>query len=143
MQNTESEPEFTWSDHSLPVTGLHVTNSLVQPLVFTVSLDQTCKIHDLYSGQTLMSIQFSEGLHSVVVDLAEEFCYVGTASGKIHQISLLDPPRNVELVEEAADLTKFNGHEKNIISLSVSIDASQLLSGNYSFIILIKSLEDI
>jgi len=128
--NNDSEPDFTWSDHSLPVTGLYITNSLVQPLVFTVSLDQTCKVHDLYTGQTLLSIQFCEALHSVVVDQAEEFCFVGTSSGKIHQISLLNPPRNVEQVDELADQSKFIGHEKNINSLSISIDAGQLLSGS-------------
>lgn len=66
----------------------------------------------------------------MVVDHAEEYCFVGTSSGKIHQISLLDPPRNVEQVEESASQTKFIGHEKNINSLSISIDAGLLLSGN-------------
>ena len=70
----------------------------------------------------------------MVVDQAEEFCFVGTSSGKIHQISLLDPPRNVEQVEESASQTKFIGHEKNINSLSISIDAGQLLSGNWCFL---------
>ena len=65
----------------------------------------------------------------MVVDQAEEYCFVGTSSGKIHQIGLLDPPRNVELVDESTEQTKFIGHEKNINSLSISIDAQQLLSG--------------
>lgn len=56
----ESEPDSIWSDHSLPVTGLHVTKSLIQPLVFSVSLDQTCKIRDLNTGKTLFNIQFNE-----------------------------------------------------------------------------------
>ena len=57
---SDTEPQHSWSDHSLPVTGIYVTKSFVQPLVFTVSLDQTCKVHDLHSGKTLLSIQLNE-----------------------------------------------------------------------------------
>lgn len=57
---SDTEPQHSWSDHSLPVTGIYITKSFVQPLVFTVSLDQTCKVHDLHSGKTLLSIQLSE-----------------------------------------------------------------------------------
>jgi len=38
---SEAEPEFSRSDHSLLVTCIYITKSTIQPLVFTVSLDQS------------------------------------------------------------------------------------------------------
>lgn len=71
----------------------------------------------------------------MVVDHAEETCYVGTETGKIHAIGLLDPPRRTEqagfedMNDQLSSSHKFIGHEKAVTCLSVSIDGSQLLSG--------------
>ncbi|KAK4014999.1 WD repeat-containing protein 18 [Daphnia magna] len=131
LHSKECEPDSTWSDHSLPVTGLHVTKSLIQPLAFSVSLDQTCKIRDLNTGRTLFNIQFGQPLRSVAVDHAEESCYVGSQEGKIYRIDLLDPPRGVEqMVDETASRKMFVGHEKAVTCLSVSMDGCHLLSGS-------------
>ena len=63
------------------------------------------------------------------MDHAEECCFVGMMGGEIHQISLLDPPRNVQHIADSVQ-HKFVGHEKLVNSLSVSFNSSQLLSGN-------------
>ncbi|EFX83603.1 hypothetical protein DAPPUDRAFT_301554 [Daphnia pulex] len=131
LHTKECEPDSIWSDHSLPVTGLHVTKSLIQPLVFSVSLDQTCKIRDLNTGKTLFNIQFNGPLRSVVVDHSEESCYVGSHEGKIYRLDLLDPPRSVEqMVDESASRKMFVGHEKAVTCLSVSTGGCHLLSGS-------------
>ena len=92
---SEAEPEFSWSDHSLPVTSICITKSTIQPLVFTFSLNQTCKVHDLYTGKTLLSVQLNGPPHSVTEDNAEQTCFIRSASGKIYMIDILNPPREI------------------------------------------------
>lgn len=75
----------------------------------------------------------------MVVDHAEEICYVGLQGGQIHRIDLLDPPRNVEqMTDETASKNMFVGHEKAVTCLSVSTGGFHLLSG--TFHILLKQL---
>lgn len=77
--------------------------------------------------QTFISFQ---PLRSVVVDHAEESCYVGSHEGKIYRIDLLDPSRSVEqMVDETASRKMFLGHEKAVTCLSVSTGGCHLLSG--------------
>ena len=70
-------------------------------------------------------------LYSVVVDHAEEVCYVGAYGGKIFKVDLLDSPRNVEQLPFDGSTKKglFFGHEKSVTSLSISIAGNHLLSG--------------
>ena len=39
-----SSPQYTWSDHALPVTDLHCGCGGIRAHVVTSSLDQTCKV---------------------------------------------------------------------------------------------------
>ena len=94
-----------------------------------VSLDQTCKVHDLHTGRTLLSVQLNEPLHSMTVDNAEQTCFIGSASGKIYMIDLLNPPREIQYSPNVS-APKFIGHEKAVTCLSVSIDGNLLLSGS-------------
>ena len=125
----EAEPEFSWSDHSQAVTSIYITKSLISPLIFTVSLDQTCKVHDLFTGKTLLNVQLNEPLHSVTVDNGQQKFFVGSASGKIFMIDLLNPPREINYSPNVS-ARKFIGHEKAVTCLSVYIDGSLLLSGS-------------
>lgn len=72
------------------------------------------------------------------VDNSEETCFIGSGSGKIFTICLLNPPRNVQYNPESlTSAIKFVGHEKAVTCLSISMDGSLLLSGLYAFIIIL------
>ena len=88
---------------------------------FSLSLSLQNDIPNLFSFQPL---------RSVVVDHAEESCYVGSHEGKIYRIDLLDPSRSVkQMVDETASRKMFLGHEKAVTCLSVSTGGCHLLSG--------------
>ncbi len=66
----------------------------------------------------------------MVVNHAEETCFVGAQGGNIYRIDLLDPPRSADIMmDDAASKNSFIGHEKAITCLSVSTDGCHLLSG--------------
>ena len=68
-------------------------------------------------------------LHSVTVDNGQQKFFVGSASGKIFMIDLLNPPREINYSPNVS-ARKFIGHEKAVTCLSVYIDGSLLLSGS-------------
>ncbi|GBP02513.1 WD repeat-containing protein 18 [Eumeta japonica] len=96
-----TEPTFTFNDHGLPVTDVHIGVGGMRAYIFTVSLDRTCRIYDLSSGTLLLSVVFSEGLQSVITNAMETVVFVGTNNGNIFEFYVNDIPRVKEYhVEE-------------------------------------------
>ena len=88
-----SESTYTFNDHGLPVTDIHVGVGGIKAYMFTVSLDRSCKIYDLNSGTLLLSVVFAEGLQSVISNVMETVVFVGTTSGNIYEFYVSDIPR--------------------------------------------------
>lgn len=124
-------PVHTWSDHSAPVTDVHVGYGSICARVATCSLDQTCKLYELLSGQMLLNIHFPDALSAVTLDIAEYHMIVGGLKGKMYLVKLYAPPRTLEhhfSSEEKPHV--FEGHSKRVTSLAVSSDGFRLLSGS-------------
>lgn len=86
-------PLYSFNDHGLPVTDVHIGTGGMRGYMFTVSLDRSCKIYDLNSGTLLLSVVFAEGLQSVAVNALETQVFVGTNSGSIFEFFVNDVPR--------------------------------------------------
>jgi len=125
----QPDPRWTWNDHALPVTGVHVGHGGPSSRVFTVSLDQTCKVYCMGSGQLLLSVSFSLPLTSVCCDVMEDSVYVGTKTGDIFTFSLLNPPRDVSVPADKLSKTVLTGHTAQVSCLAVSMDGLSLASG--------------
>lgn len=91
--DANNEPVYTFNDHGLPVTDVHVGAGAMRSYMFTVSLDRSCKIYDLNSGSLLLSVVFGEGLQSVIANAMETKVYVGTNAGNIFEFFIDDIPR--------------------------------------------------
>ncbi|XP_037812745.1 WD repeat-containing protein 18 [Lucilia sericata] len=125
-----SEPTYTFNDHGLPVTDVHIGAGGIRSYMFTVSLDRSCKIYDLNSGTMLLSVVFAEGLQSVITNAMETLVFVGTNTGNIFQFYINDIPRVKEYhVEEQPK--SFLGHTKGscVNCLALSLDGQTLVSG--------------
>jgi pre-rRNA-processing protein IPI3 len=110
----------------------------VRSRVFTVSKDQTCKVHSLASGDLLLDVTFSVGLTSIAVDVAERSVFVGSNSGPIYTFALSSPPRDLKLSLTGDKKTNmFTGHTQEVTSLSVSTDGFTLASGSKVRVIII------
>lgn len=80
-------PVYTFTDHGLPVTDVHIGFGGIRAHMITVSLDRTCKIYDLLIGALLLNVVFAESLHSVITNTLETAVYVGTGDGNIYQFN--------------------------------------------------------
>ncbi|XP_075982264.1 WD repeat-containing protein 18 [Anticarsia gemmatalis] len=127
----QHDPVYIFSDHSLPVTDLCISKTGMHGRLCTVSSDRTCKIYDLSSGEMLLNLVFDAPLCSITFDVLELNIFVGTTEGKIHQISLTNPPRNRELlIDTNSNSQTYSAHTKAVNCLSVSLDGETLMSGS-------------
>ncbi|GAB6023662.1 WD repeat-containing protein 18 [Chamberlinius hualienensis] len=125
-------PLYSWSDSSLPVTGVHVGNGGRKARVATVSLDHTCRLYTLKTGDLLLSVVFDVSLTSVVMDPAEFFIFVGGNDGSIFAINLVEPPPSVKWHMSGPETVSnvFVGHTKKITALTVTSNGQNLISGS-------------
>merc|ERR1712212_924205 len=112
------KPLHTWSSHSLEVTGHQIGASGTR--VYSCSLDQTAKIHELTSGNLLLEVTFAVPLTAIAVDTLEANVIVGAKSGNIHKFSLRSPPRDLSLTLTPDKTNTFKGHTKAVRCLALS-----------------------
>jgi len=125
------EPKWSWREHALPVTDMHISSGGLQGKLFSVSRDQTCKAYCLVTGQILLSVAFKTALTAIAVSINCDLVCVGAENGDIYQFSLRNMPRTVAVTSESmgADAPAFKGHTKEVKRLSLSLDGTQLASG--------------
>ncbi|GAB0100874.1 WD repeat-containing protein 18 [Sergentomyia squamirostris] len=129
-RSAKVEPMYKFTHHTLPVQDVHVGVGASQTLIYTVSLDRTCKVYDFATGSLLMDLIFQESLTAVTVDKAESRAVVGTADGPIYEIKLTAPPRSREIHMDSNDVRSvFMGHSGVVTCVSISLDGVTLLSG--------------
>jgi len=70
----------TWSNHSLPISDIFVGSGGMMSRIFSVSLDQTCRIWELRSKTLLCTLFFDQSLSAVILDNSEDHLFVGTTA---------------------------------------------------------------
>lgn len=127
----QHDPLHIFHDHSQRVTDFCISKMGVKAKLVTVSVDKTCKIYDLTSGEVLLSVIFDKQLYSVTFDVLELNVFIGSSSGEIHQINLTSPYRQREIMADGMNsYPKFIGHSKGVTGLSVSMKGQTLLSSS-------------
>ncbi|XP_054728225.1 WD repeat-containing protein 18 [Anastrepha obliqua] len=124
-------PVYTFTDHGLPVTDVHIGFGGTRAFMITVSLDRTCKIYDLFIGALLLNVVFAEALHSVVANTLETTVFVGTGEGNIYEFHTDAAAKSKELHIEKQHSNLFKGHKEGcaVTCLALSIDGKTLVSG--------------
>lgn len=126
----ETIPQYTFSDHALPVTDVYVGTGGIRSNLCTVSLDRSCKIYNLSSGVLMLNVVFQAPLTTVIIDQLENNIYVGSKDGAIFEFNISSPPRTKEYHLTKEDCkNKFRGHQGSVTCLSISLDGETLLSG--------------
>ncbi|KAM8720146.1 hypothetical protein ACLKA7_006232 [Drosophila subpalustris] len=127
----ENAPFYSFNDHGLAVTDVHIGLGGIRAFMYTVSLDRCCKVYDLSDGSMLLSVVFPVALHSVIVNKLETSVYVGTSEGQVHIFHMEKLPRMKEYHLEEEESQAFIGHTAGlaITSLALSVNADQLISG--------------
>lgn len=126
-------PLYTINDHALPVTNIHIGIGGIRALLFTVSLDSTCRIYDLASGNQLLNIVFMEALTCVTCNIMETTAFVGTVKGKVYEFNLVAAPRYKEYHMTKEDYTNnLVSSSKELVQvncITLSLDGETLVSG--------------
>eukprot|EP01006_Ploeotia_vitrea_P054798 TRINITY_DN67924_c9_g2_i1.p1 TRINITY_DN67924_c9_g2~~TRINITY_DN67924_c9_g2_i1.p1 ORF type:complete len:548 (+),score=221.74 TRINITY_DN67924_c9_g2_i1:44-1687(+) len=114
------QPLVEWSNHLMPITDIQCT---VGGRVFTSSLDRTINIWYIPGRKHMCSLVFPNVINAFCVDAAEQHLLCGAADGSVHRVSLYSHA-------QPADWTRavFEGHERDIVSVSLSFDGSRLVT---------------
>lgn len=142
------------SDHTLPVTCLHLGMGEGSAVLVTASLDHSIKLWSLATGQLLRSLTLPAGVTSVTMDAGEHILLAGCADGSIYEVSLVGTQQQQQLLQGvtrapaaaaaagAAGSSSagagvvggpgsccYEGHTKAVSCLVVTPDGEQLVSG--------------
>lgn len=130
--SSQLPPVYSFSHHSLAVSDIFVGSGNLNSRLYTVSIDQTCKIYALSNGELLLSVAFDYELVSVTVNEIETELFVGTSKGKIQMFHLDPYPRNLQhhAIEDINKSNTFEGHTKAVTCLATSFDGFTLASGS-------------
>ena len=82
-------PVRTWNDHVLPVTDVVVGIGGSSGRIVSCSMDRTCKMFDIPSGERLYSVTCPSPLTCVAMDTQEQRVYMGAADGKVYIMNLM------------------------------------------------------
>lgn len=150
MTTARVEPLHTWSDHTLPVTCLHLGMGEGSAVLVTASLDRSVKLWALATGQLLRSLTLPAGVTSVTLDAGEHVLLAGCADGSIYEVSLVGTQQQQQLqgvtrgpaaaagaagssagagVVGGPGSCCYEGHTKAVSCLVVTPDGEQLVSG--------------
>lgn len=127
-----------WSEHTLKVTDLSVGVGGACGRLASCSLDRTCKLWDISSKTLLASFALPSFLTCCTLGPCERYIYCGGGDGKIHKVDIMGAPNVIhqgatfETEEENAGEGPgpMIGHTKEVTSLSLSFDATTLVSGS-------------
>lgn len=124
----QEEPvrEFhSWNDHTLPVSDMHVGAGGIRGRVFTVSLDRTFRVLELFSQQLLLSISLDVYLTAVTVHPDETWAFVGQGDGHIARLAL---DATAEAPEGKDD--KLLGHTQAVTAVACIKHGTELVSAS-------------
>ncbi|ESO86637.1 hypothetical protein LOTGIDRAFT_166906 [Lottia gigantea] len=131
---SKPEPKYVWTGHSLPVKDVYVGSGGVRSRVISSSLDQTCKLWDMTTGELLCTFIFDDPIMSVYMDSAEFRIFAGSNTGHIYCVNLygakLQKERHITNKSDDEGISIYKGHSSKINCLSMSMDGSILASGS-------------
>ncbi|KAI9090455.1 quinon protein alcohol dehydrogenase-like superfamily [Phlyctochytrium arcticum] len=139
QHNQSPSAYVTLSGHSLPITDIHFGSGLFSNArIYTTSLDRTCKLWEAANGTLLATLLFSKPISVMTVDPVETRVLCGVTTGEIFVAELFTQNKattELRALEQGSLIDGdqgpvFRGHKGAVTSLSLSLDASLLLSGS-------------
>eukprot|EP00976_Prorocentrum_cordatum_P074877 1181684-Prorocentrum_minimum.AAC.4 len=126
-------PMYSWSEHTLPVVGLHSGAGGSTAMVATCSLDRTVKLWTLAGGELLRTVVFPTMTNAVAVDPIETLVCAGGWDGRIYLSPLNTPVSTSDrpsLPDASTHDRVFSGHKQAVTCLAFTLDGLTLISGS-------------
>ncbi|KAL2329772.1 hypothetical protein Fmac_017353 [Flemingia macrophylla] len=126
--------EYSFSEHTLPVTDVVIGNGGCNAIIVSSSEDRTCKVWSLSTGTLLRNVVFPSVINSIALDPAEHVFYAGSRDGKIFIAAL-----NTESIATnnygMHILGSFSNHSDSVTCLAYASGENLLISGSQDGII--------
>lgn len=119
---------YTWTAHTLPVSGVAVGAGAGTPVVASASLDRTAKVWSLCGGQLLRTLLFPSALTSLALDAADWTLFAGATNGRIYAAPLCGEAAPAEGGGHGA--YELAGHTRPVRALAACADGRRLVSGS-------------
>ena len=119
---------YTWTAHTLPVSGVAWGVGAGAPLVASVSLDRSAKVWSLCGGVLLRTLLFPAALTALALDAADWTLFAGAMNGRIYAAPLSGdacPPEG-----GGAGAYELAGHTRPVRALAAAADGLRLVSGS-------------
>ncbi|KAI3687130.1 hypothetical protein L1987_80821 [Smallanthus sonchifolius] len=121
--------EYSFTEHSLPVTDIVTGYGGSNAIILSASQDRTCKVWSLARGTLLRNIVFPSVIDAVALDPGEHVFYAGGRDGKIYIAELNSLGKSnknygLHIIGTLSD------QSKAICSLAFALDGVQLVAGS-------------
>jgi pre-rRNA-processing protein IPI3 len=116
----------TWSDHTLPVTDVHIGTGGAWARVYTASADRTVRVCELATGVSLHCIALPADISALAVDLAEQVLFAGSGTGAIFRAPL-QPQQQVQQHQQQHDAVLL-AHTGPVHAVALSPDSGRVVS---------------
>ncbi|XP_022908147.2 WD repeat-containing protein 18 [Onthophagus taurus] len=136
--NRNSEPLYVKNDHADAITDLDIGLFGSHSRLVSVSLDQTCRMYDLESGEPLLVFAFNSPLTSIVLDATSWNVYIGDNNGKINVIEIKGDIKMQHIDDHE---NAFEGHSKKITSMDINLTHNLLATASEDCSIIIWDLK--
>ncbi|KAF5284188.1 hypothetical protein FQR65_LT00188 [Abscondita terminalis] len=129
--HSQTKPLHKMFDHTGEVTNIQISPFSHQARFATSSLDNTCRIYQLSSGQLLLQLVWTEGISTFTTDTSFWNLFFGGCIGSLEQFSLTEPPKTtIHHVNDSENKLNFIGHTERITCLVLNITNEILVSGS-------------
>ncbi|KAK7203676.1 WD40-repeat-containing domain protein [Myxozyma melibiosi] len=145
----ELQPVCSSNQHKLPITGLACGyGSSLEARLYSTAADGTCMVWNASDLRLYTTYVFNGTGTCLALDPAERAIYVGTDSGSIIHIDLYRSSNDGTGLEyngglqrvvnvESDAYARFDSHSAKVLSLDLSFDATQLVSGGEDGVVLL------
>ena len=132
---SEARLKFTLSEHALPITSLVCGLGGVRGLLYSASVDHSCKIWDLLRGLCIATIPIEGGATCLATDVLERMLLVGERHGEILRIHIrFSLPRTLspDTGENREGTSTSSQHQTEVTGLATLRDNIHFVSSDVS-----------
>ena len=138
-EKSRIKPLLSITNHTRAITDMHIgSGNAASTNLYTASLDNTLRVSDLYTGQTLSTFVLPATVTCMAVDSAEQICFAGTGAGSIIEIKFYREDRTIHTTGDLETIITgktevgdtFQGHASAITAMTLNFDGNILISGD-------------
>jgi pre-rRNA-processing protein IPI3 len=120
--------QLSYASHTLSVSDM--VFSRCSNRIYSISIDQTCKIYTLDEKNPVCSVSFPTVLNCITISHLEDQLFVGGKDGNIYKINLLSlPSSDFNIMDKRDKLPSIFIGNDSVNSIDINIDGRVIVAG--------------